>query len=206
MSTIAVCPPALPPASAPILVSRPDDTESVRLRNLKVEGQIRTIGRCGAVWGAYHFVLLGLSAMFMIFAATAGGAEGASDAFRQMSVQILFAAIPAAVMVGGIRLNRLRATSGLLRFLLCLLLCLSVFPFGLGLGIAGFVLMGGKSGREILSPEYTKVLERTPSIRSRASWVIPAFYGLLIFVYSAILLVFGLSSAAKIAEAAASQG
>lgn len=147
------------------------------------------------VLGIIPVVLLGISALFSVISAMKGGTQHAAEAIANASTCLVLAIIPAAFATAGDRLRQLKPTSSVLGVVLSLLLCLLVFPFGLALGVAGLLTFCGTPAKEILSPDYARVIERTPWITNRGSRVIPVFFGILTIVYALFAMV-GRSAAA----------
>jgi len=201
MSSSTCSPPPLAVAAQPILTPYGSDAELIRRKNLKHESQIKTFGGSLTVLAGFPFVSILFGAVVAIIGGFGRGTEAASAAFANASVQILIAAVAAAVMTGGIRLYRMKPVSMFSGILLCLASFVFVFPFGFALGIAGLFLVCGKRGREILSPDYSLIMNQTTALRSRGSWIIAGFFGFLSIIY----FVFMMMGVARIAAEAASR-
>ena len=196
MSTTATPPhsTATEPAQSPAMST----FEQTRRENLKTEGQIRTVGTSLAVAGLVVFLpIVGAAILKLI-----GGFNGSSDEMGQAmagAVSILiFALFPAIFVVLGNRLEKLDPTSRIGGILACCFAIVSAPPFGLIFGIAGLVVLLRAPSKSVLSPEYSQVIEQTPTIKSRRSWIIPLFVGIVAFIY---LVMLGIA----VANAAANQ-
>lgn len=158
------------------------DAEKVRNEYLKHEASVKSVG-----------MLFRIGGLFLIIAAI-GSLVSASSARDQVQAYVIgaFLLIFGVLQLWvGIGLKSLRPWSRVGAAVISALGLLG-FPFGTLINLYILYLLLGKKGKMVFSTEYAAVIQQTPHIKYRTSWVIWVLLGfvvlLLLFAFGATIL------------------
>lgn len=158
--------------------------EEVRKAHLNAEASVQGIGSLmflGSLLVLVSFILSVSSA----FQSSSSGGTGIGAA--ELLLILFISAVAIFQLVVGWCLRRLRPWTKIPAMVLAAL-SLFAFPVGTVIGLYLLLILAGKKGRFVLSPEYAGIRERTPHIKYRTPlwlWLL-----LIAFVLLVVFLVF----------------
>ena len=148
------------------------EAEAIRRQYLQHEALIRSVG-CLYLWGGVLTLVitaLGLVALPFYFLA----ANELSDTVRLMGISLL--GLPIYGGLGALNYwigKGLRRLDPKVRTITTILLMIGLlgFPFGTALSLCFLYLLHSEKGRKVMTEEYQKIVEQTPHIEYKTSWV-----------------------------------
>ena len=158
------------------------DDERVRNEHLKHEASLQGVG---SLWilGGFFTLLGGLGAIAAVFAGGDGAAIGVA-----IGIAGIYLALGGASLWTGWMLRKVNPKA---RIPATILAAFGLLGIPIGTLISAYILylLHSQKGRLVLSDEYRAIIDRTPHIKYKMSWIVTAFALLLLFVLIAFVVV-----------------